>query len=232
MRAQGVCGGRVGVAGEPPAQRDIGRSVSAPVRWWWRLWRPGGAGVSRHHQNLFRFALLVRRRTARRILCVVCRRQSSKLGLEGTDGAIWRREEIEMLIAAGMSQRTAGISECPFLAQPICLLCLCVYAQGCVIFCTNRASTSHLELAARAVVEARAGEDPRKASRWAVMCAKRRQFEREHAEDLRRSAIFIKYTVGCFSGESILSINRDDVAICRSFAACQPISQSFLPAIS
>eukprot|EP01043_Picozoa_sp_COSAG02_P008547 COSAG02_NODE_275_length_26232_cov_85.210424_12_plen_79_part_00 len=43
-----------------------------------------------------------------------------------------------------------------------------------------------------------AGEDPRKASRWAVMCAKRRQFEREHAEDLRRSAIFIKYTVGCF----------------------------------
>ena len=105
MRAQGVCGGRVGVAGEPPAQRDIGRSVSAPVRWWRRLWRPGGAGVSRHHQNLFRFALLVRRRTARRILCVVCHRQLSKLGLEGTDGAIWRREEIEMLIAAGMSRR-------------------------------------------------------------------------------------------------------------------------------
>eukprot|EP01043_Picozoa_sp_COSAG02_P003995 COSAG02_NODE_101_length_36804_cov_125.342951_8_plen_212_part_00 len=92
---------------------------------------------------------------------------------------------------------------------------------------TNRASTSHLELAARAVVEARAGEDPRKASHWAVMCAKRRQFEREHAEDLRRSAIFIKYTVGCFSGESIQSINRDDVAICRSFAACQSFSQPF-----
>ena len=74
--------------------------------------------------------------TARRILCVVCHRQSSKLGLEGTDGAIWRREEIEMLIATEMSRRTAGISECPpFLAQPICLLCLCVYAQGCVIFC-------------------------------------------------------------------------------------------------
>ena len=47
------------------------------------------------------------------------------------------------------------------------------------------------------------------------MCAKRRQFEREHAEDLRRSAIFIKYTVGCFISESIQSINRDDVAMCR-----------------
>jgi hypothetical protein len=92
--------------------------------------------------------------------------------------------------------------------------------------------SQHPELAARAVAEARAGEDPRKASRWAVMCANRRQFEREHAEDLRRSAIFIKYTVGCFISESIQSINRDDVAICRSFAACQPFSQSFLPAIS
>ena len=79
--------------------------------------------------------------------------------------------------------------------------------------------------------KARAGQDPGKASRWAVMCANRRQFEREHAEDLRISAIFIKYTVGCFISESIQSINRDDVAICRSFAACQPFSQSFLPAI-
>ena len=47
------------------------------------------------------------------------------------------------------------------------------------------------------------------------MCAKRRQFEREHAEDLRISAIFIKYTVGSFNSESIQSINRDDVAMCR-----------------
>ena len=47
------------------------------------------------------------------------------------------------------------------------------------------------------------------------MCAKRRQFEREHAEDLRISAIFIKYTVGSFNRESVQSINRDDVAICR-----------------
>jgi hypothetical protein len=44
--------------------------------------------------------------------------------LEGTDGTIWRREEIEMLIAAGMSRRTAGISECPpFLAQSPLSLC-------------------------------------------------------------------------------------------------------------
>jgi hypothetical protein len=75
--------------------------------------------------------------------------------------------------------------------------------------------SQHPELAARAVAEARAGEDPRKASRWAVMCAKRRQFEPEHAEDLRISAIFIKYTVGSFKRESVQSINRDDVAICR-----------------
>jgi hypothetical protein len=47
------------------------------------------------------------------------------------------------------------------------------------------------------------------------MCAKRRQFEPEHAEDLRRSAIFIKYTVGSFNSESVKSINRDDVAMCR-----------------
>ena len=47
------------------------------------------------------------------------------------------------------------------------------------------------------------------------MCAKRRQFEPEHAEDLRRSAIFIKYTVGCFDRESVKSLNRDDVAMCR-----------------
>jgi hypothetical protein len=46
------------------------------------------------------------------------------------------------------------------------------------------------------------------------MCAKRRQFEREHAEDLRISAIFIKYTVGSFNRESLQSLNRDDVAIC------------------
>ena len=70
-------------------------------------------------------------------------------------------------------------------------------------------------LAARAVAEARAGEDPRKASRWAVMCAKWRQFEPEHADDLRRSAIFIKYTVGSFNSKSVKSINRDDVAMCR-----------------
>jgi hypothetical protein len=43
----------------------------------------------------------------------------------------------------------------------------------------------------------------------------RRRFEREHAEDLRRSAIFIKHTVGCFNCESVKSLNRDDVAICR-----------------
>jgi hypothetical protein len=36
-----------------------------------------------------------------------------------------------------------------------------------------------------------------------------------HAEDLRRSAIFIKYTVGSFNRESVQSLNRDDVAICR-----------------
>ena len=50
------------------------------------------------------------------------------------------------------------------------------------------------------------------------MCAKRRQFEREHAEDLRISAIFIKYTVGSFNRESEQSINRDDVAICREIS--------------
>ena len=31
----------------------------------------------------------------------------------------------------------------------------------------------------------------------------------------RRSAIFIKYTVGSFKRESVQSINRDDVAMCR-----------------
>jgi hypothetical protein len=40
----------------------------------------------------------------------------------------------------------------------------------------------------------------------------------EHAEDLRISAIFIKYTVGSFDRESEQSINRDDVAICREIS--------------
>ena len=50
-RAQGVCGGRVGVAEELPPQRDIGRSAAAPVWRWrglrrpsWARWRSGGAG--------------------------------------------------------------------------------------------------------------------------------------------------------------------------------------------
>ena len=33
-----------------------------------------------------------------------------------------------------------------------------------------------------------------------------------------RSAIFIKYTVGCFLAESVQSLNRDDVAICREIS--------------
>ena len=48
------------------------------------------------------------------------------------------------------------------------------------------------------------------------MVTKRRQFEPESAEDLCRSAIFIKYTVRCSLTESIQPINRDDVAICRT----------------
>ena len=52
-------------------------------------------------------------RTARRSLRVVCRRQCGELGLDGSDGTFWRREEIEMLITIWMSRRTAGISECP-----------------------------------------------------------------------------------------------------------------------
>jgi hypothetical protein len=42
------------------------------------------------------------------------------------------------------------------------------------------------------VQQVRAGEDPRKASRWAVIGANKRQFEREQPEDLRRTAVYIK----------------------------------------
>ena len=47
-------------------------------------------------------------RTARRILCVVCCRQWSKLGLEGTDGAIWLVLSTSALHPANSSNDTGS----------------------------------------------------------------------------------------------------------------------------
>ena len=109
----------------------------APV--WWRRGLAAGWGCrclstpsEPVHFRLFRPC-----RTTRRILCVVCRRQWSKLGLKGSEGTFGRREDIEMLIATGTSRGTTGISECPpFSAYSSFSFCLSVYAQGCVL-CTG-----------------------------------------------------------------------------------------------
>eukprot|EP01043_Picozoa_sp_COSAG02_P068577 COSAG02_NODE_11437_length_1723_cov_13.163793_2_plen_161_part_00 len=49
----------------------------------------------------------------------------------------------------------------------------------------------------------------------AVTGPRGRSFEPESAEDLRRSAIFVKYTVICFSTETVQSISRDNIVKCR-----------------
>ena len=49
----------------------------------------------------------------------------------------------------------------------------------------------------------------------AVTGPRGRSFEPESAEDLRRSAIFVEYTVGCFSTETVESISRDNIVKCR-----------------
>ena len=93
-------------------------------------------------------------RTARRILCVVCRRQWSKLGLEGSEGTFGRSEDIEMLIATGTSRGTAGISECPpFLTNSsFSFVFLCMRKGACLLHrCVGGGKC--LRMATRVLVE-------------------------------------------------------------------------------